>query len=55
MKFLKSVMQTMKDTTWPDRKKAALGFKAVVTTSILFAIFFAIVDYVVQSVLSLLV
>ncbi|WP_281164138.1 preprotein translocase subunit SecE [Liquorilactobacillus sicerae] len=55
MKFYKSVIQTMKDTTWPDRKKAALGIKAVVVTSILFTIFFAIVDYVVQEILQLFV
>ncbi|KRM88834.1 preprotein translocase subunit SecE [Liquorilactobacillus vini] len=55
MKFYKNVIQTMKDTTWPDRKKAGLGIKAVVMTSILFAIFFAVVDYVVQVILKLFV
>ena len=38
MKFFKSVVQTMKDTTWLNA----------------FAVFFGVVDYAVQAVLSLI-
>ena len=45
MKFLKSVMQTMKDTTWLNAKETRRDTTTVVAMSVAFAIFFAVVDY----------
>lgn len=55
MKFLKDVKQTMKDTTWPTARENRKDTTTVVLMAIGFAIFFAIVDYLVQLVISLFV
>ncbi|KRL41989.1 hypothetical protein FD45_GL000437 [Liquorilactobacillus nagelii DSM 13675] len=45
----------MKETTWPTRKEAFNDTSTVILTSVLFAIFFAIVDFAVQWALKFLV
>lgn len=54
MKFFKSVVQTMKDTTWLNGKETRRDTSTVVLMTIAFAIFFAVVDYGVQAGLALL-
>ena len=54
MKFLKSVVQTMKDTTWLNGKETKRDTSTVVLMTLGFAIFFGVVDYVVQAALALL-
>lgn len=44
MKFLKGVKEEMKLTTWPTRKENAVDSKTVITTTILYGAFFAVVD-----------
>ncbi|GAK48141.1 preprotein translocase subunit SecE [Secundilactobacillus oryzae JCM 18671] len=53
-RFLGSVVQEMKNVSWPNAKQTRRDTSAVVTTSVLFAIFFAIVDYLVQAGIQLL-
>ena len=48
MKFLKSVIQTMKDTTWENGHELLRDTTTVIVMSAFFAVFFAIVDFVVQ-------
>ncbi len=48
MKFLKNVVQTVKDTTWPTARENRKDTTTVILMTIGFAIFFAIVDYLVQ-------
>lgn len=54
MKFFKSVVQTMKDTTWLTGKETKCDTSTVVLMTIAFAVFFAVVDYAVQAGLTLL-
>ena len=54
MKFFKSVVQTMKDTTWLNAKETRRDTTTDVVMSIAFAVFFGVVDYAVQAVLSLI-
>ena len=54
MKFFKSVVQTMKDTTRLNAKETRRYTTTVVEMSIAFAVFFGVVDYAVQAVLSLI-
>lgn len=54
MKFFNSVVQTMKDTTWLNAKETRRDTTTVVVMSIAFAVFFGVVDYAVQAVLSLI-
>ncbi|GEN48279.1 preprotein translocase subunit SecE [Ligilactobacillus pobuzihii] len=55
MKFLKDVKQTMKDVTWPTARENRRDTSTVILMTLAFAIFFAIVDYLVQVVLQLFV
>ena len=54
MKFFTSVVQTLKDTTWLNAKETRRDTTTVVVMSIAFAVFFGVVDYAVQAVLSLI-
>ncbi|MBZ2405536.1 MAG: preprotein translocase subunit SecE [Liquorilactobacillus hordei] len=54
MKFIKSVFKTMKDTTWPTKKEAVSDTATVISTAVMFAVFFAIVDFLVQWAVSLI-
>jgi preprotein translocase subunit SecE len=51
MKFIKSVVNEMKLVTWPTGKETRRDTSTVVLTSILFAIYFAAVDWVLVSLL----
>lgn len=48
MKFMKSVVQTMKDTTWLTAKQTRIDTSKVVVVSILFILFFAALDYLIS-------
>ena len=48
MKFFKSVVQTMKETTWLNAKETRRDTTTVVIMSILFVAFFAVIDYLIQ-------
>lgn len=54
MKFLKSVADEMKLVTWPTGKALTKDTSTVVVTVLLFAAFFAIVDFGVVEALNLL-
>ncbi|KRN88461.1 preprotein translocase subunit SecE [Ligilactobacillus ceti] len=54
MNFIKSVFQTMRETTWLNGRETRRDTTTVVATSLFFIAFFAIADYCVQLVLSLL-
>ncbi|MEY8661920.1 preprotein translocase subunit SecE [Ligilactobacillus faecis] len=55
MKFIKSVIQTMKDTTWLNAKETRRDTTTVVVLSLAFAVFFGVVDYAAQALINLLV
>lgn len=52
--FLKSVIQEMKLVTWPKKKQLRKDTIVVLETSILFAIFFGIVDFILVHALQLI-
>ncbi|UQS87016.1 preprotein translocase subunit SecE [Nicoliella spurrieriana] len=52
--FLKSVIQEMKIVFWPNAKQTREDTSTVLGVTILFAIFFAVVDSLVQVFLKLL-
>ena len=54
IKFLKSVKYEMKKVIWPNVAQTKRDTSTVVGTSVLFAIFFAIIDSVLQALLGLL-
>ena len=54
MKFLKSVADEMKQVTWPTGKELAKYTNTVVVTTILFGIFFAVVDFGITEAMSLI-
>lgn len=51
MKFLKSVIDEMKMVTWPTAKETRRDTTTVIVTSILFAIYFALADWAIVSLL----
>ncbi len=51
MKFLKSVVNEMKLVTWPTGKETRRDTSTVLLTSVLFAAYFALVDWVIVSLL----
>ncbi len=53
MKFLKSVVDEMKQVTWPTGKELTKYTNTVVVTSILFGIFFAVVDFGISEAMNL--
>ncbi|WP_125711119.1 preprotein translocase subunit SecE [Lacticaseibacillus porcinae] len=55
MKFIKSVFQEMKAVTWPNAKETRRDTSTVVMTSVLFAIYFALADFVILTLLKLFV
>ena len=52
MKFIKSVFQTMRETTWLNAKETRRDTTTVIVLSLAFVAFFAVVDYLVQLGLS---
>ncbi|KRM24560.1 preprotein translocase subunit SecE [Latilactobacillus graminis] len=55
IKFFKSVGQEMKIVSWPNAKQTRKDATTVVMTSVLFAIFFGVVDFAILKVLQLFV
>lgn len=55
MKFLKSVNAEMKNVTWPSRKKLNKDVITVIQTTLIYAVFFAIVDFGLDKLLKLFV
>lgn len=52
-KFIKSVKDEMKQVSWPSAKQLRKDVIVVIETSLLFALYFAVVDFVVEKVFSL--
>lgn len=52
-KFLDSVREEMKIVTWPTGKQLRKDVSTVIQTTILFAIFFGIVDYLIALAIKL--
>lgn len=55
MKFLKSVVEEMKQVTWPTGKELGKYTSTVLVTVALFALFFAVVDFGVSQLLDLFI
>ncbi|WP_413523621.1 preprotein translocase subunit SecE [Latilactobacillus curvatus] len=55
IKFFKSVGQEMKTVSWPDAKQTRKDTSTVVMTSVLFAIFFGVIDFAILKVLQLFI
>lgn len=53
MKFLKSVKDEMKLVTWPTGKQLSTDSSTVMITVVLFAIFFAVVDFGIVELMDL--
>lgn len=51
MKFIKSVIQEMKLVTWPNAAETRRDTSTVIITSILFAAYFALADWIILLVL----
>lgn len=54
MKISESIADEMKQVTWPTGKELAKYTNTVVVTTILFGIFFAIVDFGITEAMSLI-
>lgn len=54
MKFLKEVVQTMKDTTWETASETRKDTTTVIMMSLFLIIFFAVIDAAVQGLISLI-
>ncbi|MBP1040438.1 preprotein translocase subunit SecE [Vagococcus sp. BWB3-3] len=54
-KFLASVRDEMKVVTWPTGKQLRKDVSTVIQTTILFAIFFAVVDLGIKAIINLFV
>ena len=55
IKFLKSVVEEMKIVTWPNAKQTRKDTSTVVMTSVLYAIFFGVVDLAILKLLELFI
>ncbi len=52
MKFIKSVIQEMKAVTWPNARETRRDTSTVIMTSLLFAIYFAVADWIILLILN---
>ncbi|KRK70406.1 preprotein translocase subunit SecE [Lacticaseibacillus nasuensis] len=52
MKFIKSVFQIMHEVTWPTAKETRRDTTTVIITSLLFAVYFALADWVIVLLLN---
>ncbi|AIM25384.1 preprotein translocase subunit SecE [Melissococcus plutonius] len=50
MKFLRNVYQEMKKVAWPSKKQLRKDTLIVIETSVIFAVFFFVVDTAIQTV-----
>ena len=51
---MKNVVKTMKETTWLNAKETRRDTTTVVVMSVMFILFFAGIDYLIQAALNLL-
>ena len=51
MKFLKSVAEEMKIVTWPAKQKLTKDVITVIQSTLLFAVFFWAVDFVIDFIM----
>lgn len=54
MRFIKEVIQTMKDTTWETASQTRKDTSTVIVMSLALVAFFAIVDTAVQALIALI-
>lgn len=54
-KFIKSVRDEMKNVTWPTGKRLRKDVSIVIQTTVLFSIFFGVVDFGIQFIIGLFV
>lgn len=52
MKFIRSVIDEMKQVTWPSKKQLRKDVRVVIETSILFAIYLGVIDFVITKIFS---
>lgn len=52
MKFIKSVFQEMKLVTWPTAKETRRDTTTVLVTSLIFAAYFALADWIILLLLN---
>ena len=50
MKFLKNVVEEMKNVSWPSKKQLRKDTFVVVQTTIIFALMFFVMDTLIQTV-----
>ncbi|MGX7014980.1 preprotein translocase subunit SecE [Vagococcus silagei] len=55
MKFMKSVVEEMKIVTWPSKERLGKDVVTVIQSTVLFALFFAVVDFGLNQLLQLFV
>lgn len=55
MKFIKDTIAELKEVTWPTGKKLRKDVGIVIQTTLLFAIFFGVVDYALNFVITAIV
>ena len=53
MKFIKDTIAELKAVTWPTGKKLRKDVSTVIQMTILFAIFFGVVDYILNQAVQL--
>lgn len=52
--FVKSVIEEMKIVTWPDKKQLRKDTLVVIESSLIFAVMFAAMDFVVSKAIGLI-
>lgn len=55
MKFIKGVIDEMKIVTWPTKKKLGKDVVTVIQTTLMYAVYFGIVDFALTQVLQLFI
>ena len=55
IKFIKSVVAEMKIVAWPDAKQTRKDSSTVIMTSVLYAIFFGVIDLIILELLQLFI
>lgn len=55
MKFLKSVKVEMQEVTWPSKAKLSKDVVTVIQSTLLFAVFFAASDFIIDFIMKLFV
>lgn len=53
-RFIASVFEEMKIVTWPTKKQLGKDFLTVIQTTIIFAIYFGVIDFAITKLLNIL-